>query len=110
LRVNHYSDSWFQSLSELESGSTEGHVSGIFNTKGKENNSTRSGKFYVMGQAKSGEKALSQEMGQEWFNHTNCHLTEKVKGVFSQTYTRRIACSWCIILYMKISLPTGISP
>ena len=32
--------------------------------KGQENNSTRSGKFYMMGQANSGEKALSQEMGQ----------------------------------------------
>ena len=40
------------------------------------------GKLYMMGQANSREKALSQEMGQGWFNHTNCQLTEKVKGRF----------------------------
>jgi len=70
-----------ESRTQLDANPTEIMLR-IFQWGDKETIQQQHVDLYTMGQANSREKALSQEMGQEWLHDTNCQLTEKETGRF----------------------------
>jgi len=59
--------------------------------------------LYMKGQAISREKALSQVLGQWWFHHTNCQLTEKVSGcLFPNWYQENCLLMTHLFVYENI--------
>jgi len=70
----------FSFLAWEPQASVRGHVSGILDMGGQENNSTNPGDLYMVGQALPREKAFVQILGQVWFYQTYCQLKEKVSG------------------------------
>jgi len=61
------------------------------------------GDLYMKAQAISREKALSQILGQWYFHHTNCQLTEKVSGrLFPNSYQENCLLMTHLFVYENI--------
>jgi len=79
-------------------------MSQVFSIWGdKETIQQNPGDLYMKAQAISREKALSQVLGQWYFHHTNCQLTEKVSGrLFPNSYQENRLLMTHLFVYENI--------